>query len=202
MFEHNINDDESTLIVGLIKGEQQAFEAFVRMHRGWMLALALRLLKNDPIAEDCVQESFIKAIQSIASYEGRAPFSAWLRRIVINSCLAKLRQGQHRNEVNIDDLMPEFDQYNCRIEASWRMVDSPDALLQKSENIKEILYYINLLPTNYCVVLLLRDIEELNTQEVADILECSVGTVKVRLHRARCALKKLLEPMMREARRS
>jgi RNA polymerase sigma-70 factor (ECF subfamily) len=108
----------------------------------------------------------------------------------------KLRQQNRRNEVNIDDLMPLFDQNECRREPHWSEIKTPEIILREFQNTQQVLNCIEQLPSDYRVVLLLRDIEELNTKEVAKMLDCTESTVKVRLHRARCALKKLLEPMM------
>ena len=170
----------------------------VRTHQSWMQALAKRILNGDTLAEDCVQESFISAMQKIASFQGRSSFKTWLKRIVINNCLMKLRQQQRRSEVNVDDLMPQFDNNECRLEPHWQAIKTPDTILQDHQNSEQVLNHINQLPDDYRIVLLLRDIEELSTKEVAEILECAEGTVKVRLHRARCALKKMLEPILFE----
>ena len=163
-----------------------------------MQALAKRILNGDTLAEDCVQESFISVMQKVTSFEGRSSFKAWLKRIVINNCLMKLRQQQRRSEINVDDLMPQFDNNDCRLDPHWQAVKTPETILQDCQNSEQILSHINQLPDDYRVVLLLRDFEELSTKEVAEILECTEGTVKVRLHRARCALKKMLEPILFE----
>lgn len=184
------------LVQGLIERDCQAIEQLMKHHQGWMQALAKRMLSDEALAEDCVQESLISAINKIQSYEGPSTFNSWLKRIVINNCLMKLRQQNRRNEVNIDDLMPLFDQNECRLEPHWSEIKTPEVILREYQNTEQVLNCIEQLPSVYRVVLLLRDIEELNTREVAKMLDCTEGTVKVRLHRARCALKKLLEPMM------
>jgi len=163
-----------------------------------MQALAKRILNDDPLAEDCVQESFISVMQKIASFQGRSSFKAWLKRIVINNCLMKLRQQQRRSEINVDDLMPEFDNNDCRLDPHSQTIKTPETVLQDHQSSEQVINHINQLPDDYRVILLLRDIEELSAKEVAEILECSEGTVKVRLHRARCALKKMLEPILFE----
>lgn len=186
------------MISGLLKGEAGAVEQLIRVYRNWMQVLAKRMLNDDALAEDCVQESFISVMQKINTFEGRASFKTWLKRIVINNCLMKLRQQKRRNEIDIDDLMPHFDRNDCRIEPSWPVIKPPDVVLQDQQNSERIFNHINQLPDDYRMVLLLRDIEELSTREVAELLGCSEGSVKVRLHRARCALKKLLEPILRQ----
>lgn len=187
---------DEVLVQGLIGKDRNAIEQLIKHHRGWMLTLAKRMLNDAALAEDCVQESLISAINKINSYEGRSAFHSWLKRIVINHCLMKLRQQKRRNEVNIDDLMPLFDQNECRLEPHWSEIKTPEAVLLEHQSIKQILSSIEHLPSDYRVVLLLRDIEEFSTKEAAKMLDCTESTVKIRLHRARCALKKLLEPTM------
>ena len=191
-------DKDESLISGLFAGENEAFYDLVKIHKGWMEQLAKRILFDSHLAEDCVQESFINVVQKIHLFEQRSSLKAWLRKIVVNNCLMKLRQNKNRKEHNIDDLMPEFDRNECRLEPQWDHLKTPEELLSRQDNVNMILDNIHLLPEDYKVTLILRDIEELTTREVSEILVCSEGTVKVRLHRARCALKKLLEPMMRD----
>jgi RNA polymerase sigma-70 factor (ECF subfamily) len=193
-----INNNQETLISGLSAGDNAAFYELVKIHQGWMKQLAKKILIDSHLAEDCVQESFINVAQKIHLFEQRSSLKTWLRKIVVNNCLMKLRQNKNRNEHNIDDLMPEFDRNDCRLEPQWEHLKTPDELMSRQENIKTILDFIHMLPEDYKVTIILRDIEELTTREVSELLECSEGTVKVRLHRARCALKKLLEPMMRD----
>ncbi len=189
--------DDAALLEQLRSGHSQAAEQLVRRHGGWMLAVAYRILKDKSAAEDCVQESFLNAFQKINSFEARSTLKSWLHRIVVNSALMKLRSLRRANEQSIDALLPEFDGNGCRIEAPWRKIERPDEIIQRSEMCELVLSKINELPEDYRIVLLLRDIEELSTREAAEILDCKEGTVKVRLHRARAALKKLLEPMLR-----
>jgi len=172
-------------------------EQLVRDHIGWMLALATRLLKDRELAEDAVQEAFISAFRALDKFEGRSTMKTWLHRITVNTSLTKLRQIKRRNEQAIDEFLPEFDQLDCRIEAPWHHLASVEDVVE-NENLREtISENINNLPDSYRIVLQLRDIEGYNTAEVAEQLEISEANVKVRLHRARAALKTLLEPVLR-----
>jgi len=172
-------------------------EKLVRDHIGWMLALAKRMLADHALAEDAVQDAFINAFRALDSFEGRSSLKTWLHRITVNACLAKMRKSKQLAEQAIDEYLPEFDQYNCRVEAPWEHLASVDEILQ-SDHLRELVRTkIFELPEQYRNVLLLRDIEGYNTSEVAMLLEISVSNVKVRLHRARSALKKLLEPLLR-----
>jgi RNA polymerase sigma-70 factor, ECF subfamily len=178
-------------------GDKPATERFVRVNACWMLAVARRYVKDDGLAEDCVQESFVSALRSLDKFKERSEIKTWLHRIVVNSCLMKIRSAQRAQEQSIDDLLPQFDAHDGRIEASWSQLATPDEILEQEQMRAFVRAKISELPDSYRIVLLLRDIEEFSTQEVAQLLGVSGAAVKVRLHRARSALKKLIEPILR-----
>lgn len=172
-------------------------ENLVRAHIGWMLALAENILHDRGLAEDAVQEAFISAFRSLPEFEGRASLKTWLHRITVNAALTRLRQVKRRAELPVDDLQPEFDAYDCRIETPWTYLTSVQEVLESESLCERVNDGINALPDSYRIVLQLRDIEGYDTAEVAELLDLSEANVKVRLHRARAALKQLLEPMLR-----
>jgi len=172
-------------------------EQLVRGNIGWMLALAERLLRDRALAEDAVQESFVRALDGLAGFEGRSSLESWLHRITVNTALSKLRQLKRLSEQSIDEHLPEFDRHDCRIELPWSRLASVDEIVASEEMRRRVIETIGKLPDAYRVVLQLRDIEEYDTSEVAALLSISQSNVKVRLHRARAALKKLLEPLLR-----
>ena len=180
---------------------REATGAFVRAHAGWMLRLARRYLADEALAEDAVQNAFIKVFGNAGQLAQRSGLRGWMRRIVINESLMILRKTRARNEDEaIDPLLPEFDRYDCRIEPPWRHVPSPEQIVITNETREIVLAAIARLPPTYRAVLLLRDIEEFSTGETAEALGISAANAKVRLHRARAALKALLEPEMRKRR--
>lgn len=189
--------DDDALVAGLRGGDAAHAEAFVRANIGWMRALGRRMLRDDALADDCVQEAFIKAFRKIDGFEGRSSLKTWLHRITVNEALMKLRALKRLAEQPIDELLPEFDDTACRIEAPWPYLASAEEIVERKSTRALVLAAIGELPDNYRIVLQLRDIEELETSEVAELLGLSEGNVKVRLHRARAALKKLLEPVLR-----
>ena len=189
--------DDDALIEGLRRGSARHAEHFVRTHIGPMRAVARRILSGDTHADDCVQEAFLKAFKKIDTFEGRSTLKTWLHRITVNEALMKLRALKRLGEQQVDELMPEFDANSCRIEAPWPYMATPEDILQRESARALVTSKIHELPDSYRIVLLLRDIEELDTAEVAEMLGISPGNVKVRLHRARSALKKLLEPALR-----
>ena len=162
-----------------------------------MLKLAERLLGARALAEDAVQDAFISAFGALARFEGRSSLKTWLHRITVNAALAKLRQAKRRAEHSIDADLPEFDQYDCRIEAPWHYLAPLEDVIENEDLRSTVNTFINTLPDSYRIVLQLRDIEGYDTSEVAEQLDISEANVKVRLHRARAALKKQLEPILR-----
>ena len=172
-------------------------EELVRAHIGWMLALAERLLRDPDRAKDAVQEAFVAAFKGLGSFEGRSDIKTWLHRITVNASLAVLRKTKQLSEESIDELLPQFDQLNCRIETPWTELSSLQELVERTDLREQVKTGIDQLPPSYRIVVQLRDIEGYSTNEVASILELTDANVKVRLHRARAALKKLLEPTLR-----
>lgn len=162
-----------------------------------MLSVAMRIMGNPEDARDCVQDTFLQAFKHIDRFEGRSSVWTWLHRIVVNSALLKLRTRRRRPEGSLDDLMPDFDAYHCRMEPGGSGQESIETLVSRKETRDAVRQAIEELPEDYRNVLLLRDIVEFDTQETAECLHIKPGAVKTRLHRARAALKKLLEPTMR-----
>ena len=188
---------EESLVAALKAGDKQAAEVLVRSEAGRMIAVAKRMLGDHALAEDCVQDAFIKLFRNIQGFEQRSSLRSWVHRIVVNEALMKLRSKRTRGEAPIDELLPEFDENACRIEGPWQYLATPEEIYARQDRRSLVLAKIDELPESYRVVLLLRDIEELSTREVADGLGLSEANVKVRQHRARSALKKLLEPLLK-----
>ena len=183
--------DERSLVTALRRGDEVAFESVVRLYGGRMLAVARRMLRSEDDARDAVQEAFISAFKAIADFQGDARLSTWLHRIVVNAALMRLRRQRRKPEESIDDLLPHFDE-----SGTWADVEppcrTPFELLEQSETRAVVRECIDRLPDSYRSVLLLREIEELDTDETAAALGMSVPAVKTRLHRARQALRTLL----------
>ena len=178
--------------------DREATADFVRMHIGWMLKLARVYLRDTSLAEDAVQNAFTQVFAKSDQFSGRSAVRSWMRRIVVNEALMLLRKRRSLNEDDaIDHLLPAFDENGCRLEEPWSAVPTPEQWLMTEETRRIVTEKIGQLPETYRVTLLLRDIEEQTTAEVAEALGVTEANVKVRLHRARAALKSLLEPHLR-----
>ncbi len=186
--------DEQSLLLSLRAGDEAAFAELVRENAGRLLAVARRMLHSEDDARDALQDAFLQAHRGIARFQGEARLSTWLHRIAINVCLMKLRSRARKPERSIEELLPKFYADGHRIDPGppWR-TEIPDPV--ESREVRTLVRAsIDRLPEIYRSVLLLRDIEEFSTEETAQLLDIKADTVKVRLHRARQALRSLLDP--------
>ena len=186
---------DHVLVAALRAGDETAFERLVRDYGGRLLAVARRMLNSEDDACDAVQEAFITAFRSIDRFEGKSLLTTWLHRIVVNASLMKLRGQRRKREQSIEALLPTFVADGHQAKPGPRWSDSALASLERQETQAQVRACIDELPDSYREVLLLRDIEELDTDTVAEMLAITPGAVKVRLHRARQALKTLLDPL-------
>ncbi len=193
------HDADLRLAAQICASDRTAEEEFVRANISWMRPLARRFFSDHASADDVVQDAFASAFKAIERYEGRSSLRTWLHRITVNAALMKIRKVKRLDECGINELMPEYDLDGFRVEAPWSQTATPEDILDHNELRGIVIDAIARLPENYRIVLQLRDIEELDTAEVARQLSLSESNVKVRLHRARAALKKLLEPILRGA---
>jgi RNA polymerase sigma-70 factor (ECF subfamily) len=146
-----------------------------------------------------VQDAFFCAFRSLGKFEGGCALSTWLHRIVVNAALVKLRTRRRRPEESIEPLLPRFleDGHHVARPSEWMPAD---LLLERRETRELVRAAIDRLPESYRTILLLRDIEEMDTEETARALDITPTAAKVRLHRARQALRTLLDPEMRGGR--
>jgi RNA polymerase sigma-70 factor (ECF subfamily) len=191
--------EEAKLVAALQDGDAAAFEQLVRDNTGRMLSVARRYLRNEDDAQDAVQEAFLSAFKAIDRFEGEAQLSTWLHRIVVNSCLMRLRSRRRKPEESIEDQLPGFLENGHLAEPTQGWRARADDLLESSEQRRLVRERIEQLPEGHRTVLLLRDIEGYDTQRTAIELEISPGAVKTRLHRARLALREQLEPHFRRS---
>lgn len=182
----------------MLRGEEAAFEELVRTYGGRLLAVTRRYLLSEDDARDAVQDAFLSVFRSLDQFEGQSRLSTWLHRIAVNAALMKLRTRRRKPEQPIEELLPGFleDGHFAQQTSEWRNSELED-VAERKELAELVRSNIDRLPEGYRNVLMLRDIEEFNTQETAEAMGISVNAVKTRLHRARLALRELLEPHMR-----
>ena len=184
--------DDQALLTALRAGHEWAFETMVRLYGGRLLAVARRFTRNEEDAKDVLQSAYLSAFRALLDFEGACQLSTWLHRIVVNTALMKLRSRRRKPEESIAVLLPAFQEDGHHVEQFSEWSTPADQLMERKETRATVRACIEQLPENYRVVLKLRDIEELPTQEVAAMLAMTATAVKVRLHRARQALSTLL----------
>ena len=189
--------EHDSFLASLRANDPAAVASLVRRETPRLLSVARRILRNEEDAKDAVQEGFIAALSSLDRFEGGSQLSTWLHRIIVNAALMKIRAKRSRPEESIDELLPGFEaDGHISVPASeWAPAD---ALVMRDEVCQLVRSSIDRLPESYRTVLLLRDIEELSTEETAQALKITPVAVKVRLHRARQALRTLLDPRLSE----
>ena len=193
-------EQEAVLISGLRRREPAMFERLVREYGGMFLQIARRYLGSPADAADVVQESFIAVFEGIDRFAGEARLRTWMHRIVVNKALMRLRTQRRHGEVAIEDLLPRFlpDGHQIIDTQPWRAGADVELLAKHTQ--AQVRAAIDQLPAAYRTVLLLRDIEEIESGEAAQLLGISEGALRVRLHRARQALRGLLAPLFVERR--
>jgi RNA polymerase sigma-70 factor (ECF subfamily) len=193
------SDRDAVLIAGLQSGDSGAFEKLLREYGPRLLRLARRFLANEEDARDAVQDAMVAVYRSIGKFESSSTLSTWLHRIVVNTALMKLRSRRRRPEEDIEQYLPQFLEDGHQREPSTPWTESADNVIEREELRASVREAIEKLPDAYRIVLHLRDIEELSTAETAEILGTTKNIVKIRLHRARQALRTLLDTSMRNA---
>jgi RNA polymerase sigma-70 factor (ECF subfamily) len=193
----SLDDGEADLLADLRAGKPSAYEEAVRRYSPRLLATAQRILRNEDDAHDAVQDTFLSAFRGLDQFAGESKLATWLHRIAVNAALMKLRKRRQSHEQSIDHLLPRFanDGHQAEPAAPWD--SAAERILERKETRDFVRRAIDNLPENYRTVLLLRDIEGLDTEETAQQLGLTEGVVKTRLHRARQALRGLLDPHFR-----
>lgn len=194
--------DEADLVAALRAGgatADRAFETMVREHGPRLLAVAQRIMHDPGDAADVLQDALLQAFRSITSFEGGSKLSTWLHRIVVNAGLMKLRARRSRPELAIDDLQPRFldDGHHADWPAPW-IKGEESSRLEAEETRAMLRDAIAALPERYREIVTLRDVEGRSTEETARLLGESENAVKIRLHRARIALRSILDARMQE----
>lgn len=190
------SDAEKRLLSRLRSADESAFEEVVRANWPRLMAVARRFLPVEEDAQDAVQDAFLSAFRGIDAFKEDARLGTWLHRIVVNAALMKIRSRRNKSERSIEDMLPKFKQDGHLAGPSSDWVLSIDDAAGQRETQEVVRQGIDRLPDMYRNVLMLRDIEERSTEESAQLLGISNAAVKTRLHRARLALRNLLDPIM------
>jgi RNA polymerase sigma-70 factor (ECF subfamily) len=193
--------DEDALLAQLRAGDERAYEQMVRTFSGRMLAVAIRILRNEEDARDAVQTAYLSAFRALATFEGGCRLSTGLHRIVVNAALMKLRSSRRRPEESIENLLPTYLEDGHHTQRFSQSDLPADELLEQAEARAAVRACIARLPDRYRSILVMRDIEDISTTDVAAMLGVTPNAVKIRLHRARQALTTLLREQFKQGNR-
>lgn len=187
--------DELDLITKARAGDDTAFSALVDQYQRRIFRLAKNIVQNDEDAEDVLQEAFMKAYGNLDSFQGNSRFYTWLVRIAVNEALMKLRKRKTDRTVSLDEQLDTGEDTVVREVAVWG--EDPETKYSQTE-LREILQQaVDGLQPIFRTVFVLRDMEELSTEETAEALGISVPAVKSRLLRARLQLREKLTRQFR-----
>jgi RNA polymerase sigma-70 factor (ECF subfamily) len=192
------NGKESELIAAILAGNTELYHQLIRPHERRVYIMALSYMKNKEDAEDVAQETFIRAIKNLRTFRGDSKFGTWLISIALNEARNRLRRRVADRVVPFDETRDEDMPVSPALLRDWR--ELPSEIVEREEIRKLIEHAVESLPDIYQQVFLLRDVEEFNSNETAMILDVTTSLVKVRLHRARMMLQRLLAPKLTQHR--
>ncbi|HZB87336.1 MAG TPA: sigma-70 family RNA polymerase sigma factor [Terracidiphilus sp.] len=195
MEQHSLIRTEAEMIAAILDGDTQLYHELIHPHERRVYLMALSFMKNEADAEDVAQEAFMKAFRSLASFRAESKFSTWLISITLNEARGRLRKESAVRMESLDEAPDDGAVVSPALLRDWREI--PSEVVERRE-IRQMLYQaVTSLPAIYRQVFLLREVEELNSNETAQTLNISINSVKVRLHRARMMLQKQLVPQMK-----
>jgi RNA polymerase sigma-70 factor (ECF subfamily) len=186
-------ENDASLIARFRKGEEEAFDELVRKHQQRVFNIAYQVLRNFEDANEVAQDSFVKVYQHLAEFRGESAFTTWLYQIVTNLARNRVRYNQRRHKddsVSLD--CGEDDESGQPHIQPADPAQTPDKIAAVAEQTRVIERAMEQLSEAHREVLVLRVLQELSYEEIAAVLECSIGTVKSRIARAREELQKVL----------
>jgi RNA polymerase sigma-70 factor (ECF subfamily) len=186
-----VERDDSQLIQQCVRGDRAAFGLLVRRYQDRLFNTVVRILGNAEDAADIVQESFLLAFVKLEAFKGNARFFTWLYRIAVNASISMKRKQKTLLSSDSHDALPALMESIDRSEAS-----RPESALDRRERIERLESALNRLTPDHRAVIVLKEIEELSYESIAEILGVPVGTVRSRLHRARLELR---DQLMKES---
>ncbi len=189
-----VSDLEKLLVKKSQSGDVESFELLISSYDKRAYNIAYRVMGNEEDAKDMAQEALLRVFRSIKDFKGQSAFSTWLYRIVTNVCLDELRKRKNDKYVSLDStIQTESGELHMELCSDK---ETPESVLERVEQREVIKKAINELSEDYKSVIVLRDIQGFSYEEISNILDCSLGTVKSRINRARNMLRDKLRAGM------
>ena len=189
------NPEEAAIVDRARHGDATAFTRLVEKYEPKIFRLAKHITQNDEDAEDVLQEAFLKAYSHLPDFQGQSKFYTWIVRIAVNEALMKLRKRKTDRSVSLDEPQDTGEDTVAREIAVWE--DDPEQKYSREELRGILDRAVDSLKPSFRTVFVLRDIEELSTEETAEALGISIPAVKSRLLRARLQLRERLTRLFR-----
>lgn len=189
----NLEDSDAKLVEMVQRGDRSAFNVLVLKYQHKVLKLVTRYVRDPVEAEDIAQEAFIKAYRALPSFRGESAFYTWLYRIAANTAKNVLASSRRRL-VDYDLDLQDPDDYAAQV--LLKDSDTPEGMLLTEEIRQTVTEAMQQLPDDLREAITLRELEGLSYEEIAEVMECPVGTVRSRIFRAREAIDKKLRPLL------
>jgi RNA polymerase sigma-70 factor (ECF subfamily) len=188
---HEVETSDETLAAMAAAGDASAFEEIVERYQGRVYRLACRLTENDADALDVLQDTFLQVFRHLASFRGESQFGTWLYRIATNAALMHRRARARHPAESLEAFLPRFDASgaHCQTPAELQVAARAEELLDRQLLAERARVALGRLPELYRVAFVLRDLEDIPTVDVAEVLGVEPATVRQRVHRARLMLR-------------
>lgn len=186
-----MTDQEAFLLKRAQRGSEEAFEALIESYENGIYRTCLRMMGENQAALDACQETFIKLYRYVGTFKGDSAFSTWVYRVTSNVCLDELRKRSRKSAASLDEM-----EENGHFESMGAVRDIPEEDLLRSEQRRVLLSALNHLNPEHKIAIVLRDIQGFSYDEIAEMLDISLGTLKSRISRARAQLREQLSPHM------
>ncbi len=193
-----MGDDEARFVARLVARDESAFNELVLLFERRVFALSVRMLGRRADAEEVTQDVFVQVFRSVDSFRGEAKLSTWVFRIAVNLCKNKMNYDARRHSRRHDDLVDyqDLDALSGGAGLSVGAIARPDHAFEERQVVEAVREAIELLDLDLRQVVILRDVEELAYEEIAEVMGLQIGTVKSRIHRGRAQLREKLERVM------
>ncbi|SDT96962.1 RNA polymerase, sigma-24 subunit, RpoE [Pseudomonas pohangensis] len=189
-------EEDQQLVERVQRGDKRAFDLLVVKYQHKILSLVTRFVRDHHEAQDVAQEAFIKAYRALPNFRGESAFYTWLYRIAINTAKNQLA-SRSRKPREVDGSVEDVEFYEG--EHALKDIDSPERLLLRDEIETTVNQSIQQLPEDLRMALTLREFDGLSYEDIAEVMQCPVGTVRSRIFRAREAVDKALQPLLQDS---
>lgn len=190
-------DDEADrdLVASIRSGDADAWGDLIERYQHRVFAICMKMVRDRELASDLTQDAFIKVIKGLDSFDERARLSTWVYRVTVNVCLSKLRSEKLRRHASLDAMAAGGPQQEGRGELGFAQGREPAASsgIEHHEERARMMAALDSLSDEHRAILILRDGRDLEYEQIAEVLEIPIGTVRSRLFRARAALRQSLE---------